>query len=205
MKYTTGIARLATGSLFGVLNQETFVVKTVRDLLWGYNDTLIKLAKDMMPADRVIPHDKFGFFVGVSFPLFLGWFPSASILIGRNDFCDVNNRKMRVWRLESSPYSPAEIRPRCTVSSTTGTASTAWIGGRRRSATPSKERTVQPSLRVSLPTQFWTSTSRICAAAFRSSTRKMSATEASKVTHNRPIISFLSNRFSVDRFLYCLS
>jgi len=66
MKYAATITRLATGSLFGVLNQETFIKKTVKELLWGYNDTLIAIAKDMMPPDRVIPHDKFGFFVGVS-------------------------------------------------------------------------------------------------------------------------------------------
>ena len=39
-------------------------------MLWGYNDTLFKLAKDVMPAEHVLPHDQFGLLVGVSFLLF---------------------------------------------------------------------------------------------------------------------------------------
>lgn len=74
MKYAASFTRLATGSLFGVLNQETFVQKTIKELLWGYEDSLMKLAKDMMPPDRVLPHNKFGFFVGKNESLETGEF-----------------------------------------------------------------------------------------------------------------------------------
>lgn len=66
MKYAVKLTRLALGSMLGVLNQETFTVRSVRDLMWGYNDSLFKLAKDVMPPENVVPHDLFGLFVGVS-------------------------------------------------------------------------------------------------------------------------------------------
>ncbi|XP_046635934.1 scavenger receptor class B member 1-like isoform X1 [Daphnia pulicaria] len=64
MKYAVKLTRLALGSMLGVLNQETFTVRSVRDLMWGYNDSLFKLAKDVMPPENVVPHDLFGLFVG---------------------------------------------------------------------------------------------------------------------------------------------
>jgi hypothetical protein len=71
MKYAVKLTRLALGSMLGVLNQETFTVRSVRDLMWGYNDSLFKLAKDVMPPENVVPHDLFGLFVGVCFIFFL--------------------------------------------------------------------------------------------------------------------------------------
>lgn len=65
MKYAVKMTRLALSSMLGVLNQETFTVRSVRDLMWGYNDSLFKLAKDVMPPENVVPHDLFGLFVGV--------------------------------------------------------------------------------------------------------------------------------------------
>lgn len=70
MKYAVKLTRLALGSMLGVLNQETFTVRSVRDLMWGYNDSLFKLAKDVMPPENVVPHDLFGLFVGVCFIFF---------------------------------------------------------------------------------------------------------------------------------------
>lgn len=69
MKYAVRLTRLALSSMLNVLNQETITVKSVRDLLWGYEDSLFKLAKDVMPPENVVPHDKFGLFVGVSIAL----------------------------------------------------------------------------------------------------------------------------------------
>ena len=66
MKYAVRLTRLALSSMLNVLNQETFTVKSVKDLLWGYEDSLFKLAKDVMPPENVVPHDNFGLFVGVS-------------------------------------------------------------------------------------------------------------------------------------------
>ena len=67
MKYAVKLTRLALGSMLGVLNQETFTVRSVREFMWGYNDSLFKLAKDVMPPENVVPHDLFGLFVGVCF------------------------------------------------------------------------------------------------------------------------------------------
>ena len=66
MKYAVRLTRLAMSSMLNVLNQETITTKSVKDLLWGYEDSLFKLAKDVMPPENVVPHDKFGLFVGVS-------------------------------------------------------------------------------------------------------------------------------------------
>lgn len=66
MKYAARFTRLALGSMLGVLNQETFTVRSVSEFMWGYNDSLFKLAKDVMPPENVVPHDLFGLFVGVS-------------------------------------------------------------------------------------------------------------------------------------------
>lgn len=65
MKYAVRLTRLALSSMLGVLNQETFTVRSVRELMWGYSDSLFKLAKDVMPPENVVPHDEFGLFVGV--------------------------------------------------------------------------------------------------------------------------------------------
>ena len=66
LKHGGRFSRLALSSMLNVLNQETFSVHTVKEMLWGYNDTLFKLAKDVMPPEQVLPHDMFGLFVGVS-------------------------------------------------------------------------------------------------------------------------------------------
>lgn len=70
MKYAVRLTRLALSSMLGVLNQETFAVHSVRELMWGYSDSLFKLAKDVMPPENVVPHDEFGLFVGVSETIF---------------------------------------------------------------------------------------------------------------------------------------
>lgn len=42
-----------------------FVEVTVGQLLWGYDDPLMELAKEMSP-DTKLPFEKFGLLVGVS-------------------------------------------------------------------------------------------------------------------------------------------
>lgn len=66
MKYGAKLTRLALSSMLNVLNQETFTVRSVQEFMWGYNDSLFRLAKDVMPPENVVPHDLFGLFVGVS-------------------------------------------------------------------------------------------------------------------------------------------
>ena len=49
-----------------VLGTKPFVTKTVRQLMWGYDDPLLKIAKDIIPPDKRLPHEQFGFFIEVS-------------------------------------------------------------------------------------------------------------------------------------------
>lgn len=64
LKWGGKFSRLALSSMLNVLNQETFGAHTVNEMLWGYNDTLFKLAKDIMPPEHVLPHDMFGLLAG---------------------------------------------------------------------------------------------------------------------------------------------
>jgi len=93
MKYAVKLTRLALGSMLGVLNQETFTVRSVRDLMWGYNDSLFKLAKDVMPPENVVPHDLFGLFVGVCFIFkHIFFFNQQRLLTSRTLFVSTEKR-----------------------------------------------------------------------------------------------------------------
>ena len=48
-----------------LLSQEVFVELTVKEILWGYENPLIELAKGIFPPEKQFPFDKFGLFVGV--------------------------------------------------------------------------------------------------------------------------------------------
>ena len=49
-----------------VLKEKPVVAHTVGELMWGYDDPLLKIAKDILPPDQRLPFDKFGFFINVS-------------------------------------------------------------------------------------------------------------------------------------------
>ena len=66
MKDGTPLMRRAIGSILDVLDQDKFISQTVRKLLFGYANPLLKLGRDVLPADRRWPHPTFGLFVGVS-------------------------------------------------------------------------------------------------------------------------------------------
>lgn len=34
--------------------------------MWGYDDPLLKIAKDIIPPDKRLPYEQFGFFIEVS-------------------------------------------------------------------------------------------------------------------------------------------
>ena len=48
-----------------VLKEKPIVQHTVNELMWGYSDPLLKIAKDILPPDKTFPFDKFGFFYKV--------------------------------------------------------------------------------------------------------------------------------------------
>ncbi|XP_035713414.1 scavenger receptor class B member 1 isoform X2 [Folsomia candida] len=64
MGHSTKIVKKAVSTILDVLKMEPFSVHTVKELLWGYDDPLLKLAKGVLPADKRFPYDQFGFFVG---------------------------------------------------------------------------------------------------------------------------------------------
>ena len=58
---------MALGSMLEILKQEPFVQLSIKQLMWGFDHPLVKLAKDVLPPERRFPYDDFGFFVGVNF------------------------------------------------------------------------------------------------------------------------------------------
>lgn len=57
-------------SIMDILKVKPFVEVTVGQLLWGYEDPLLKLAKDVVPKEQKLPYEEFGLFYGVSDTLF---------------------------------------------------------------------------------------------------------------------------------------
>jgi hypothetical protein len=65
IRYAGRLVRLALGSMLDILQQKPFVGLSVRDVLWGYDNPLIKLGNDILPPEEKLPFDKFGIFLGV--------------------------------------------------------------------------------------------------------------------------------------------
>lgn len=64
MKDGSPILRRSIGAILEVLDQDKFESLTVRKLLFGYANPLIKLARDVLPKEKSYPHELFGLFVG---------------------------------------------------------------------------------------------------------------------------------------------
>ncbi|XP_064114979.1 lysosome membrane protein 2-like isoform X1 [Macrobrachium nipponense] len=62
-RFAARIAKLALSSMLEVLKEKPVVAHTVGELMWGYDDPLLKIAKDILPPDKRLPFDKFGFFI----------------------------------------------------------------------------------------------------------------------------------------------
>ena len=54
--------RLAMASIMDILKIKPFVEVSVAQFLWGYEDPLLKLAKDVVPSDQKLPYEQFGLF-----------------------------------------------------------------------------------------------------------------------------------------------
>ena len=63
MSTATRIVKKAIATLLDILKLEPFTTHTVKELMWGYDDPLIKLGKQVLPEGKRVPYDKFGFFV----------------------------------------------------------------------------------------------------------------------------------------------
>lgn len=66
-KHAARFLRLAMASIMDILKIKPFVEVTVEQLLWGYEDPLLKLAKDVVPKEQKLPYEEFGLMYGVSF------------------------------------------------------------------------------------------------------------------------------------------
>jgi hypothetical protein len=65
-KHAARFLRLAMASIMDILKIKPFVEVTVEQLLWGYEDPLLKLAKDVVPKEQKLPYEEFGLLYGVS-------------------------------------------------------------------------------------------------------------------------------------------
>lgn len=64
-KHAARFLRLAMASIMDILKIKPFVEVSVGQLLWGYDDPLLKLAKDVVSKDQqTLPYDQFGLMYG---------------------------------------------------------------------------------------------------------------------------------------------
>ncbi|XP_076065666.1 lysosome membrane protein 2-like [Oratosquilla oratoria] len=62
VRFSPRLMKLALSSMLEVLKAEAFVSHTVGELMWGYEDELLRIAKQILPPEKSFPSDKFGFF-----------------------------------------------------------------------------------------------------------------------------------------------
>ena len=67
MKFGSPLVRRALGSVLNVLKQDQFISSTVRKVLFGISNPLLKLGNDVLPEEKKYPFPLFGLFVGVSY------------------------------------------------------------------------------------------------------------------------------------------
>ncbi|XP_052121201.1 scavenger receptor class B member 1 isoform X3 [Frankliniella occidentalis] len=64
-KHAARFLRLAMASIMDILKIKPFVEVSVGQLLWGYEDPLLKLAKDVVPKEQKLPYEEFGLMYGL--------------------------------------------------------------------------------------------------------------------------------------------
>ncbi|XP_049792924.1 lysosome membrane protein 2 isoform X1 [Schistocerca nitens] len=63
-KHAARFLRLAMASIMDILKIKPFVEVSVAQLLWGYEDPLLKLAKDVVSKEQKLPYEEFGLLYG---------------------------------------------------------------------------------------------------------------------------------------------
>ncbi|XP_071440719.1 scavenger receptor class B member 1-like isoform X2 [Hetaerina americana] len=63
-KHAARFLRLAMASIMDILKIKPFVEVSIGQLLWGYEDPLLKLAKDVVPKEQKLPYEEFGLLYG---------------------------------------------------------------------------------------------------------------------------------------------
>lgn len=56
-----------------ILKIKPFVQVSVGQLLWGYEDPLLKLAKDVVPKEQKLPYEEFGLMYGKNGTSAVSW------------------------------------------------------------------------------------------------------------------------------------
>jgi len=64
LKFSSGVAKKAISTILDILKLQPFNERSVKDIMWGYDDPLLKLGKSVLPEGKRVPFDKFGFFYG---------------------------------------------------------------------------------------------------------------------------------------------
>lgn len=67
-RFSARFMHLALSSIMDILKIKPFVEVSVGQLLWGYEDPLLKLAKDVVPKEQKLPYEEFGLMYGVGTP-----------------------------------------------------------------------------------------------------------------------------------------
>uniref|UniRef100_A0A4W3I5D8 Lysosome membrane protein 2 n=1 Tax=Callorhinchus milii TaxID=7868 RepID=A0A4W3I5D8_CALMI len=100
LKYT-GPSEHVIASLISILKSEMlFQTRTVDELLWGYEDPLLKLGHKFFPS--IIPHSRFGLFYGVN-----GTSDGEYLFnTGKNDYMKFT--KIILWKGQKSMYAVFE-------------------------------------------------------------------------------------------------
>ena len=65
MKFANKLIKKALGAMLDLLEQKPFVRISVRDIVWGHENPLVKLGNEIAKEGEELPFDEFGFFVGV--------------------------------------------------------------------------------------------------------------------------------------------
>lgn len=64
MKFGTPLVKRAIGSVLNVLKQDQFIKSTVRKILFGLSNPLLKLGNDVLPPEKRYPFPLFGLMAG---------------------------------------------------------------------------------------------------------------------------------------------
>ena len=65
-KFASKFEKIELSAMLTASGEMPIVLRPIKDLMWGYDDTLIKLAADILPPEQIPPFDKFGYFIGVN-------------------------------------------------------------------------------------------------------------------------------------------
>lgn len=104
LEFASKVLRSVLGTTFEVLHQKPFAKLSIKDIMWGYENPLVKIGNDILPEEQRLPSNKFGLLVGKN--------GSAETILrvktGKGNIQDVgsitawnNQSKLPMWNGES--------------------------------------------------------------------------------------------------------